>query len=307
VVGNARKYAKTIVEIEVRQNGGNVEILVRNDIREGGGLSPSQGINAFEGVRNENATAASTGVGLPASRGSMQKMGGDIYLLDGGKESGITVFALSIPQADLVLEAVDAGRKTKTEEEKKRTGRASARRAKKSGQKKDAPVQAPVQEQVKETRVLLLPDTNYFIKLFSQGMEVSQILKNLPPGSDFIVTRPVYDELVAMSSQNWRKGADGKPLVPGRAMAELQEAAYDGRITIFEVKVGEQDLQALSGRLKTLSDNNNSRLSAADASIVLAARELGDIYPNISPLSIDADVQILMMDWKKSRAQKQAP
>jgi signal transduction histidine kinase len=91
---NAKKYAHgTPVEVEVFAQKGQIKIRVSNI---GKGLRPQEVYNAFNRIKNDNATPESTGFGLPSARETVRQLfGGEVDYVAG--ESGKTTFEISLP------------------------------------------------------------------------------------------------------------------------------------------------------------------------------------------------------------------
>ncbi|MFA5108763.1 MAG: ATP-binding protein [Candidatus Micrarchaeia archaeon] len=96
VVSNASDFASSNVEISYYKSRNNLHILVANDTKTG--IPESDVLNLFNpNIKKSNSKSKSTLFGLAMAKKSMKAMGGDIFLVDAGRESGKTMFELTIP------------------------------------------------------------------------------------------------------------------------------------------------------------------------------------------------------------------
>ncbi len=80
LVENALKYARTRVDVGVRDAPGSVTVIVHDD---GPGIAPDEQAKVFERLylaRNGNGRAIGTGLGLAIVRQLARAMGGDVQL-----------------------------------------------------------------------------------------------------------------------------------------------------------------------------------------------------------------------------------
>jgi signal transduction histidine kinase len=77
LVDNARRHARSRVDIEVSRSGGLVRLTVRDD---GDGLDPALAERAFDpGIRGAGGSDGGAGLGLPLARRMARSCGGDVH------------------------------------------------------------------------------------------------------------------------------------------------------------------------------------------------------------------------------------
>ncbi|MFH1095640.1 MAG: ATP-binding protein [Candidatus Micrarchaeota archaeon] len=97
IASNAVKYADRKLQVGALIGPEGAKIWISDD---GQGMTEAEASNAFtKGVRNENATANSTGFGLFFSQEIIEQLGGRIFISDPGPRGGggMTTFVVLLP------------------------------------------------------------------------------------------------------------------------------------------------------------------------------------------------------------------
>ncbi|MBT3407458.1 hypothetical protein HN415_02115 [Candidatus Woesearchaeota archaeon] len=148
----------------------------------------------------------------------------------------------------------------------------------------------------KNTRIFF--DTCAILKLYNHYG--SDILKSNKPHNmpEYIITNQVLEELENQKLSR-RKNDKGRLLCP----YELMNAVYS--------RIGEESLLVLPtfvkpeqlNQMKSVADelSNNKRISEADASLIIATRDVFEKGKNQFIISSDSDLLTLMYEQKKNR------
>lgn len=133
--------------------------------------------------------------------------------------------------------------------------------------------------------LLFLIDTCYLIELSKSSVGLYNSLKNLSKKGEVIITEEVVME--------FQRNAQTKKDVRKNDVAELYRAINDRIVTKERIWVSQEEHANLSNRMKECSEKHNERLGQADASIIVLADIMKELYSKVLIFSKDKDIETL--------------